>query len=216
MGNIKAVIFDLDGTLGNTIPLCIEAFRKSIEPLIGKKLSDQEITSTFGPSEEGTIKALVPDDSYDKGISDYLDTYEKLHEKYPSPFDGIISLLNCLKSKQVRIAMVTGKGKYSTKITLRKFGITHFFERIETGHPEGASKPVGIQSVLGYYKELSQNDVIYVGDSPNDIIASKKVGIPIVAAAWADTSESEKLSELKPDKLFFSVNDFTNWIISNV
>ncbi|MGQ1947507.1 HAD family hydrolase [Geofilum sp. OHC36d9] len=63
MRKIKAVIFDLDGTLGNTIPLCIEAFRKSIEPLIGKKLSDQEITSTFGPSEEGTIKVLVSDDS---------------------------------------------------------------------------------------------------------------------------------------------------------
>nr|WP_321355620.1 HAD family hydrolase [uncultured Draconibacterium sp.] len=216
MRNIKAVIFDLDGTLGNTIPLCIEAFRNAIEPLINKELSDQEITSTFGPSEEGTIKALVPDDSYNKGISDYLDNYEKLHERCPRPFDGIISLLDGLKSKQIRIAMVTGKGKYSTKITLQRFGITHFFERIETGHSEGASKPEGIQSVLDYYKELSQNEVIYVGDSPNDILACKKVGIPIIAAAWADTAEPEKLAELKPDKLFCSVSDFSNWIISNV
>jgi HAD superfamily hydrolase (TIGR01549 family) len=215
MEKIRAVIFDLDGTLGNTLPLCIEAFRKSVEPLIGKMISDEEIMATFGPSEEGTINALVPD-NYDKGISDYLWYYEKLHEKYPKPFDGIISLLNDLKNKQIRIAMVTGKGKRSTKITLQKFGIAHIFEIIETGHPEGARKPEGIQAVLDYFQELSPNEVIYVGDAPSDIIASKKVGVPIVAAAWAHTSQPEKLAELNPDELFYNINDFSNWITFKV
>ena len=58
---LKAVIFDFDGTVCDTLPLCIAAFRKSIEPLAGRRFSDQEITATFGPSEEGTIRALIPE-----------------------------------------------------------------------------------------------------------------------------------------------------------
>lgn len=50
MQKIKGVIFDLDGTLANTLPLCIQAFRQSVEPLTLQPLSDEEIIATFGPS----------------------------------------------------------------------------------------------------------------------------------------------------------------------
>jgi len=74
MKKIKAVIFDLDGTLANTLPTCIKAFRAAVEPLISRSVSDAEIIATFGPSEEGTIQALAPD-FYDKGVSGYLKFY---------------------------------------------------------------------------------------------------------------------------------------------
>ncbi len=113
MKKIKAVIFDLDGTLANTLPLCIEAFRQSVEPLINRSISDADIIATFGPSEEGTIMALAPN-HYDKGIADYLHYYEQLHDMCPIPFGGMKEILQTLKNKGVRIAMVTGKGKHST------------------------------------------------------------------------------------------------------
>jgi len=53
-------IFDLDGTIGNTLPLCVTAFREALESLAGRPLSDAAIMATFGPSEEGTVMALVP------------------------------------------------------------------------------------------------------------------------------------------------------------
>ncbi len=95
MKKIKCVIFDLDGTVGDTVPLCIKAFKKSIEPLINKNVSDEEIIATFGPSEEGTIMALAPN-FYDKGVEDYLKYYEEYHEMCPKPFDGIIDILKFL------------------------------------------------------------------------------------------------------------------------
>jgi phosphoglycolate phosphatase/pyrophosphatase PpaX len=215
MDRIKAVIFDLDGTLGNTIPLCIEAFRKSIEPLINRTISDQEIIATFGPSEEGTIMALAPD-SYEKGISSYLYFYEHLHEKCPKPFDGILNLLNILRDRKIRLAMVTGKGKHSTEISLRKFDITHYFEKIETGHRSGPRKSEGIMNVLNYFGDINKNEIIYVGDAPGDINACKAIGIPIIAVAWADTAEPEKLKELLPEQLFLSIIEFTNWLSSEI
>ena len=215
MQTIKAVIFDLDGTIANTIPLCIQAFRNSIEPLLNHSISDAEIIATFGPSEEGTIKALAPN-HYDKGIADYLHFYEDLHEMCPTPFAGIVDLLIALQHKHIRIAMVTGKGKYSTDITLQKFGISHFFEIIETGQSGGPRKVEGIEKVLDYFESISKSEIVYVGDAPSDIIACNKVGISVLAAAWAETAEPEKLKELKPDGLFFEIVDLKEWLLERI
>ncbi len=211
MEKISAVIFDLDGTLANTLPLCIQAFRQSVEPLIQRSLSDAEIIATFGPSEEGTIMALAPD-HYEQGVTDYLYHYESMHDMCPVAFDGIEELLESLKGKHIRIAMVTGKGRHSTDISLRYFELTHFFELIETGSPGGARKAEGIEMILNEWNDLSKNEVVYVGDAPSDIIASRKAGIPVIAAAWAETAEPEKLVDLQPDELFYSVDDFAAWI----
>lgn len=215
MEKIKAVIFDLDGTLANTLPLCIQAFRQTIEPLINRSISNTEIIATFGPSEEGTIMALAPN-HYDKGVSNYLHFYENLHEMCPVPFEGIKELLEILKSKGIHISMVTGKGKHSTDISLKHFELTHFFEIIETGSPSGARKTEGIQIILNLLKDVKSNEVIYVGDAPSDIIASRKVGVQVVAAAWADTAEPEKLKVLKPDELFYNLKDFKKWLVDKI
>ncbi|MGS2741253.1 HAD family hydrolase [Sinomicrobium sp. M5D2P17] len=215
MQNIKGVIFDLDGTIANTLPMCIAAFRKSIEPLTGKTVSDEEIVATFGPSEEGTILALAPD-HYDEGVSAYLRCYEELHHMCPRPFDGIVELLETLKDNEVRVAMVTGKGKNSADISMDKFGITSYFEKIETGHPGGPRKVEGIRACMDFFGDLDKSEVIYVGDAPSDIESCRVAGVPIVAAAWAETAEPEKLKLLKPEELFYNVEDFIDWLQSKI
>ena len=215
MNKIKGIIFDLDGTIGNTLPLCIQAFRQSIEPLALKTLSDKDIIATFGPSEEGTIQTLVPE-HYEQGIVNYLQFYESLHDLCPAPFPGIAQILHDLRSKNIRIAMVTGKGKHSTAISLKKFGLEGLFEQIETGSPIGPVKEAGINAVLQQWKDLGKSTVIYVGDAPSDITASRKAGIPVIAAAWAETAEPEKLKALNPDQLFYSIEEFTTWLFSMV
>lgn len=215
MKKIKCVIFDLDGTVGDTVPLCIKAFRKSIEPLINRSVSDEEIIATFGPSEEGTIMALAPE-FYEKGVEDYLEYYERYHEMCPVPFDGIIDILELLKKKGIQIAMVTGKGKYSTDITLKKFFIDKYFEIIETGIVSGQSKPQGIERVLRHFNDFQKDEFIYVGDAPSDITASRKVGIPVVSVAWAQLVDSEKLKELNPNEFFVNVKEFSDWLSERI
>jgi phosphoglycolate phosphatase/pyrophosphatase PpaX len=215
MNKIKGVIFDLDGTVGNTLPLCIQAFRQSIEPLALKTLSDEDIIATFGPSEEGTIQALIPG-FYEQGIVSYLQFYEALHGLCPDPFPGITDLLIMLKANGIRIAMVTGKGKHSTAISLKRFGLNEYFERIETGSPAGPVKVEGIRAVLEWWEHLDKASVIYVGDSPSDISASRKAGVPVIGAAWAETAEPEKLSAMQPDQLFYSTDTFAAWLQSKI
>lgn len=207
---MKCIIFDLDGTIGNTLPLCIAAFKKAIEPLAGRTLSDQEIIDTFGPSEEGTIQALIPA-HYEQGMEDYLRHYRELHGMCTAPFEGMREVLEDARGKGVRLALVTGKGARSTDITLEQFGLRDDFEVIETGSPLGPRKVQGIRSVLKQFG-IAPEDSIYVGDTPSDIASSREAGVPIVSAAWAETSDPELLRSHRPDKLCTTIREFAEYI----
>ncbi|UUZ95354.1 HAD family hydrolase [Paenibacillus sp. P25] len=200
---LKCILFDLDGTIGNTLPLCIAAFKKAIEPLAGRALSDQEIIDTFGPSEEGTVRALIPDD-YDQGIADYLAHYRELHPLCPAPFDGMVEVLEYALSLGIRLGMVTGKGRHSTAITLDVFGIGSYFDVIETGSPYGPRKTEGILNALNLLG-VNPQESVYVGDAPSDISASREAGVPVISAAWAETADRKLLESMCPDEFFTSV-----------
>ncbi len=208
---IRGIIFDLDGTLGDTLPLCIRAFRQSIEPLAARTLSDAEIVASFGPSEEGTIRLLIQE-HYEQALAGYLQHYAAMHDLCPAPFPGILPLLQFLERKNVRIAMVTGKGPHSTAITLERFGLRTFFTQVETGSPSGPVKAAGIAAVLASWSDIPPAQVIYVGNAPSDITASRQAGIAVVAAAWAPTAEPERLLAMQPDELFYTVAGFRTWM----
>lgn len=112
------------------------------------------------------------------------------------------------------MAMVTGKGQHSTAISLSYLGLNGFFDAIETGSKEGPRKAEGIQQVLNRLGNIKKKKVIYVGDAPSDIAASRKADISIIAAAWAETAAPEKLKELKPDQIFCTVHEFSTWILA--
>ena len=58
---LKGIMFDLDGTLGDTLPVCFASYRRVFREFLGCHYSDHEITALFGPTEEGIIQQLVPD-----------------------------------------------------------------------------------------------------------------------------------------------------------
>jgi HAD superfamily hydrolase (TIGR01549 family) len=207
---IKAMIFDLDGTIGNTVPLCLKAFHKSIEPFMRKSISDEEIVATFGPSEEGTIKALIPE-YYEEGVRRYLHYYKDLHNECSKPFDGIIEVIRELKKKGILVAMVTGKGRKSVDITLERFGMAELFEWIETGSIIGNRKCEGITFVIERFN-IKPKEVYYIGDAPTDIIAARNAGVGIISAAWADKVCFEELKKLRPNKLFRTIKEFDEFV----
>lgn len=207
---IEGVIFDLDGTIADTLPLCIAAFKNSIEPLLGAEISEGEIIATFGPSEEGTIRKLIPENEED-GVKSYLEHYAALHHTCAEAFAGIKELLVFLKDSGVKLAMVTGKGIHSTKISLQQFGLSAYFDILETGRPEGPDKVNGIKRAITRL-DTDLDRCIYVGDAPSDIIACKEAGISIASAAWAAGTNAQELLILQPDWIFYSVQEFRNWL----
>lgn len=214
---IKAVIFDLDGTVTNTMPLCIRAFREALEPIAGCSFTDEQITQTFGPSEEGTIMQLLSSASFERGLSAYLETYARLLSPSYGPFSGITGWLHELKRHQVRLALVTGKGAESTKLTLDYYGLNTCFSLTETGSAEGPVKPENIKKILSVWA-LNPEEVIYVGDAPSDINAAHEAGIGIISAIWGVrlAGELKKIRMLNPDCSFSTVQDAAAWLKKHI
>ncbi len=201
---LKLVIFDFDGTLCDSIPLCIRAFRAAIEPLAGRSVSDQEIIETFGPSEEGTIQALIP--AYlEEGTAAYLRCYEAFHEDC-RVFPGMRELLAELRKQGMKTALVTGKGVKSCAISLQKLGLSPLLDGLETGSPEGPCKPAGMKRLLAQFG-VRPEEAVYIGDAVSDIQASREAGVGVISAAWCTSAEWVKLEAAHPDGLCRSVEE---------
>ena len=103
---IKLVAFDLDGTIADTIPMCIEAFKQAVSPYASKILSEDDIVKTFGLNEEGMIKEVVSED-WEKALIDFYVIYKEMHTVYIQPFVGIRELITEVKGKGVVILHFT-------------------------------------------------------------------------------------------------------------
>jgi Predicted phosphatases len=207
---MKAVIFDFDGTIGETMPIILEAFRGAIEPFTGKHISDEDIIAAFGPSEEGIIKAFLPD-AYEQGITSYYRIYKELHYICPKPYDGIKNILKYLKDHNIITALVTGKGKISCQISLSLFGLEESFDLIETGSVEGQCKEEGIQKVIQRF-HLDPQETYYVGDAASDIDCARRAGVAILSAAWSDYADIQELEKKKPDRMFSTTSEFIQYL----
>ncbi|HSA07570.1 MAG TPA: HAD hydrolase-like protein [Candidatus Gastranaerophilales bacterium] len=210
MNKLKGIIFDFDGTLADTLPVCILSFQQAFERVTGIKYSEKEITQYFGRSEEGIVAALAPDD-YDKTLKTYIETYKKNHYLCPDLFDGIIEVLDELVKKKFKIALITGKGKHTIDIALESMNIKKYFEYVEHGHPEKSIKAECIDKISKLWK-LNTAEVAYIGDQPADIIDCKTAGAFSIAVSWAKTSNYNKLLKHSPDLLFCEINQFKYWI----
>src|SRR5262249_40149596 len=74
---LEAVMFDQDGTLVDTLPVCYVAFRRALERAGAAPMTDGEIHAMFGPSEEGMFQRVLPDD-WQRALPAYFEEYERL------------------------------------------------------------------------------------------------------------------------------------------
>lgn len=77
---LRMVAFDMDGTIGDTIPMCLRAFREAASPFLGRRLTDGEIVETFGLNEEGMMKAIAGG-RWKPAIEEYYHLYEAMHDE---------------------------------------------------------------------------------------------------------------------------------------
>lgn len=207
----KAFVFDMDGTLGETVPLAIEAIKAAFQNLGLPVPSREEIVSHFGPTEKGLFQ-MMDEKNCGRLYAEYLKAYAELHDKYaPKPFDGIESILKKISSAGMRLGIVTGKSRDSAKITLEKFGLGGYFSEVACGGPTGSVKT---QRILGLAKkwEIPAENIYYVGDSPQDILDARQAGAHPLSAAWSRIADRKSLESCSPEVIFETVGAFGEWI----
>lgn len=207
---LRGVIFDLDGTLADTMLVCLRAFQETLQHFGAKSISLEELYPMFGPSEEGILRLLLPEQPED-AYSRFLTSYERLHQSCTALFPGIETLLGDLRSRGMRVAIATGKSAQTAEISMRKLGLSSKVEQLESGFVDRGDKPELIRRVLCKW-QMPAEQAAYVGDVLSDLYAARRAGVLPIGAAWAATSGLRSIPPEDGWLIFRRVQDFSAWI----
>jgi pyrophosphatase PpaX len=184
---LKGILFDLDGTLADTVPVCVSAFQSTVEHFSGLHMSEAEVVSHFGLTEVGMLAKVLGPEQMDEVVPFYLGEYKRYHNLCQRPFEGLDAVFEALSRKGIATALVTGKGPETAEISLRILGLERRAEFVEVGFPDRADKPYSLRRALERWG-MEPHEAAYVGDMPSDMDAARSVGVLALGAAWAESS----------------------------
>ena len=196
---LKAVIFDMDGTLGDTVALCVEAYRQTTYEVSGRMPEAAEVLGLFGISDRGVLGGLLGMhyDAPTLPIEHFVEVYERLHDSLaPAPYEGAVQALHNIRAMGLKVGLLTGKEHYTADPTVKRYGMEGLFDIVLTGQPTHNCKDECLQEAMRAW-DMTPDEIIYVGDAPTDIDHCHRVGVRIINAAWGSHAAGEEAARLE-------------------
>jgi pyrophosphatase PpaX len=193
---IRAVLFDMDGTLLDSEGLSSEATDFGVHTITGRHLTEEENRSLTGKPVKKVLEEWFPDKSnsiYEAGIGYYRSRIGDI-----SSYPGVKNLLDNLRTKY-RMAIVTSTHREQAIEILSRVGLLDYFSFIIGQDDTIMNKPDPEPVLLALNRlGVSREDCIFVGDQPYDIIAAHEAGLIAAAATWG-SGIKEVLELYHPD-----------------
>ena len=182
---MKAVFFDLDGTLTDSGEGIINCAILALEHF-GLPIPTREELRVFvgPPLDQSFINHGVPADQADEAIRVYRSRYTTVGKFENFPYPGVQELLERLKKEGCRLFVATSKPEGMSVEILEKFQLAHYFEKICGATLDGSRSHKA--DVIAYLLEQVDGveDVIMVGDTAFDVIGAKAHNIPTIGVSW--------------------------------
>lgn len=211
----RNLIFDFDGTLVDSFLLENKSMVYAINRSGNLSIDEKNIISFYGPTEKGIIKKLVTEDKFNQAWEDFLSFYSKEAINY-KPSDDMIKLLNDLKDDGFPLYLITGRGKETLDISLKISGIADLFIDEYTGSDFGINKDVSVLKLIKDH-DVSKEDLIYIGDTVEDIKTMSKIDIDIISVGYYhDKKYQQKLRELNEGKVARNILELRKIIYLNL
>jgi pyrophosphatase PpaX len=194
LSELQAVIFDLDGTLIDTVELIRVSFRHATKVVLGESLPDEVTMANVGQPLMTQFLDMAPQHAVEL-LKAYREFNRAHHDDLARSYPGTIETLAELKRRGVPMGIVTSKGTESATRGIEHFGLAGFMTAIVTADDVALHKPdphplcaaadrMGVE--LGY--------CIYLGDSPHDVQAALSGDAIAVAALWGAFSARDVLA----------------------
>lgn len=210
---LKAVIFDLDGTILNTLG----DLTSSVNFALGKnnlpQRSQEEVRMFVGNGIRLLIERAVPSDAdvcvVDKCFRDFKAYYKNNSAVHTKPYDGIRELLLSLKTKGIKTAVVSNKADFAVQSLVDEY-FNGLFD-YSVGECEGVRRKPFPDSVLRAMSVLKvkADECIYIGDSDVDIETARNAHMKCVAVTWG-FRDKHFLESLNPDFIIDNPNEFSH------
>lgn len=214
----NTIIFDLDGTLLDTLDDLTTAVNYALRKHYLPKRSKDEVRQFLGNGMERLIELSVPKGKKTKNFKTILQDFKAYYLvnaiTKTAPYPGIMDMLNTLKQKGFKLAIVSNKG-YQAVSFLREYFFNETID-VAIGEKEGIRKkpfPDTVYEALSVLNEEKQN-AYYVGDSEVDILTAKNAGMQCLSVSWGFRTK-EELQFYDSDLIFDNPSDILNYIVDN-
>lgn len=185
---IKAVIFDLDGTLLNTLGDLTDAVNAAICPRGYAPATVEQVRQRVGNGVRLLIKRSLregtPDAEIDACLDDFRTAYDHGMMNRTVPYEGISAMLNTLRQSGIRAAVLSNKYDPAAKAL-----IAHYFPgQIELTFGERAGvpskpDPTAVYEIM-HTLAVAPQETLYVGDSGTDMETAKNAGLTAIGVTW--------------------------------
>ncbi len=183
----SAVLFDLDGTLADTVGLILSCYRHTMRIHLGEAPPDAEWIRGMGTPLRVQLAtfARTPEE-VDAMLETYVTLQRRIHDEMVHAYEGVPELLAALEALGTPLALVTSRRIEMTRRTLAHCGFARHFDVIitpdEVTHPKPHPEPV--LRALERLGSPPAERTLFVGDSPHDLEAGHAAGVRTVAALW--------------------------------
>ena len=183
---IEAVIFDMDGTLLNTLDDLKDSVNFVMQMFNFPLRTRDEVRCFVGNGVNLLFERAVPKGVDNQTIKKCVEMFKKHYSKnmynHTAPYNGILEVLKILKSGGVKIGIVSNKFDKAVK----KMSEKYFGELIDivVGQADDVPQKPSPEGVLKVMKILGVVSAVYVGDSDVDIITAKNANLQSIGVSW--------------------------------
>lgn len=197
----KLVIFDFDGTLGDTRHNIVVTLQRTML-LMGLSLrSEAECASTIGLTLEDSFRTMYPEiDEAKECVATYRDIfYQSIEELTPNLFEGVSDTLARLHAMDIKMSIASSRSSPSLLLFLRNMAIANYFgvvlgsDNVTRHKPE--PEPV-LRSLAEY--GVKPSEALVVGDMPVDVLMAHNAGVRCVAVSYGNAT-AEELAAVEAD-----------------
>lgn len=186
-------VFDLDGTLLDTLDDLADAVNEALARANCPLRTRDEVRMFVGNGVEMLVRCAVPAGTDEASVAAILSDFKALYaancDRHTAPYPGILSLLDALRARGVRVAVVSNKFDAAVKSLCERY----FGDRVEVavGERAGVRKKPAPDTVFEALAALgvpagARDGVraVYIGDSDVDIKTAQAAGMPCLSVTW--------------------------------
>lgn len=191
---IKAVIWDLDGTLLDTLDDLADSVNAALAKNSLPVRERDDVRRFVGNGVRKLVERAVPEGTKDSQTAqvydDFITHYAQHSRDNTKPYDGIIEVLDALKARGVKLGIVSNKIDFAVKELSREY----FGDRMMVAvgdDPSRARKPApdSVHEAMRIM-DVTAEETVYIGDSDVDVLTAKNAGTLLCAVSWGFRDES--------------------------
>jgi HAD superfamily hydrolase (TIGR01549 family) len=203
------VVFDLDGTILNSLPATFNALRAVISPRIGREVEIKDMVHLINNTDLEILREMAGIDGYQDCLAEYLEHYRN-HQDDLQPFPGVIELVEELVRNDVPVAILTGRARLTTDLLFELHGLKDLVKIVIAADDGPARKPAP-DGIFEIAKELGveHKGGLIIGDGPADVKAGRAASMVTIATRWCGLIPMEQITRVDPDYIVETIDELS-------